>query len=48
MEFWLPLILGFLSSILASTGLWALIQNRLDRKDAKAKMLKGQIGRAHV
>lgn len=41
MEFWLPLILGFLSSILASTGLWALIQNRLDRKDAKAKMLKG-------
>lgn len=41
MEFWIPLIFSFLGSILASTGLWALIKSRIDRKDAKAKMLKG-------
>ena len=41
MEFWIPLIFGFLGSILASTGLWSLIQNRLNRKDKKSKMLKG-------
>lgn len=41
MEFWVPVIIGFFSSILASTGLWAFIKSRLDKKDAKAKMLKG-------
>ena len=41
MEFWVPLILGFISSILASTGLWSLIQNRLNHRDVRSKMLKG-------
>ena len=41
MEFWVPLIVSIICSILASTGLWALIQNRLNQKDIKSKMLKG-------
>lgn len=32
---------GFLGSILASTGLWTLIQKRMDKKDNKSKMLVG-------
>lgn len=41
MEFWITLIFGFLGSILASTGLWALIQKRIDKKDNRSKMLVG-------
>lgn len=45
MEFWATLIFGFIgsviASILASTGLWSLIQKKLDKKDAKSKMLRG-------
>ena len=41
MEFWAELIFGLICSICASTGLWAFIQNRRDRKDNKSKMLKG-------
>lgn len=41
MEFWLPLILSFLGSVLMSTGLWSIVQNVLNRKDTKSKMLKG-------
>jgi hypothetical protein len=41
MEFWITLIFSFIGSILASTGLWAFIQKRMDKKDNRSKMLVG-------
>lgn len=44
MEFWIGIIFSVLTSVLASSGLWAYIQSRRDKKDARNAML---IGLAH-
>lgn len=44
METWLQIILTVFSSVLASSGLWAYLTKRFERKDVKTKML---IGLAH-
>lgn len=44
MEFWIQIIGAIVASALASSGLWAFVQKRMDRKDAKTQML---IGLAH-
>lgn len=44
MEFWTQMIVTIVGSVLASSGLWAIILKCMDRKDAKTKLL---IGMAH-
>ena len=44
MGFWAQLILTIIASVLASSGLWTLIQKKMDKKDAKTELL---IGIAH-
>lgn len=41
MEPWLQVVLTVFSSVLASSGLWAFVAKRSDRKDVKTKMLVG-------
>lgn len=41
MEVWPQIILTVLSSVLASSGLWAYITKRLEKKDVKTEMLVG-------
>ena len=38
---YLQMFVTILCSVLASSGLWAYIQKRLDRRDAKTKMILG-------
>lgn len=40
-EFWVTLIFSLLGSVLASTGLWTLIQRKLEKKDSRSKMILG-------
>lgn len=44
MEPWFQIILTIFSSVLASSGLWAYIMKRSEKKDARTKIL---IGIAH-
>lgn len=44
MEVWQQIVLTVFSSVLASSGLWAYITKRLEKKDVKTEML---IGLAH-
>lgn len=44
MEPWLQIVLTVFSSVLASSGLWAFVMKRMERKDVKTEML---IGLAH-
>lgn len=44
MESWLQILLTIFSSVLASSGLWAYITKRLEKKDVKTQVL---IGLAH-
>lgn len=41
---WMQMIATIVCSVLASSGLWAIIAKRLDKKDAKTELL---IGIAH-
>lgn len=41
MEDWMQIVLTIFSSVLASSGLWAIIQKRMDAKDVKTQMLIG-------
>lgn len=41
MEPWLQIILTTITSVLASSGLWAYLTKRSERKDAKTEMLVG-------
>lgn len=41
MEFWVVTLVTLISSVLASTGLWALIQKSMEKKDSKSKMILG-------
>ena len=41
MESWLQVILTVFSSVLASSGLWAFIVKRAEKKDVKTQMLIG-------
>ena len=41
MEFWITALVTFLCAVFASTGFWALMQKRMDKKDNKTKMLIG-------
>lgn len=41
MPTWVQIVLTIFSSVIASSGLWALISRRLDRNDTKTKMLIG-------
>ena len=38
---WVEKAILIICSVLASSGLWAFIQSRLDRKDAKSRMILG-------
>lgn len=44
MKEWLEILLTIFSSVLASSGLWAYITKRLEKKDVKTQVL---IGLAH-
>lgn len=44
MNFWVQIIVTIVGSVLASSGLWAVIQKKMDRNDAKTQLL---IGMAH-
>lgn len=41
MEFWTEMTITIVCSVLASSGLWAIILKRMDRKDAKTELLMG-------
>ena len=41
MESWIQVVIAVFSSVLASSGLWAYIYRRAERKDVKSKMLVG-------
>ena len=41
MEQWFQILLTIFSSVLASSGLWAYITKRLEKKDGKTEMLIG-------
>ena len=41
MEFWIQIIAAIIASAVASSGLWAFVQKRMDRNDAKTRMLVG-------
>ena len=41
MEDWLKLVLTVLASCLASSGFWAFVQARREKKDARTQMLVG-------
>ena len=44
MDFWAQLIVTIVCSVLASSGLWALVSKRMDKNDSKTELL---IGIAH-
>lgn len=41
MEPWIQIVITVFSSVLASSGLWAFITKKTERKDTKTKMLVG-------
>jgi len=41
MESWLQILVAVFSSVLASSGLWAFIVKRVEKKDVKTQMLVG-------
>lgn len=41
MDLWLQILITIFSSVLASSGLWAYITRRLEKKDVKTEMLIG-------
>lgn len=41
MDGWMQILLTVFSSVLASSGLWAYITKRLEKKDVKTEMLIG-------
>lgn len=41
MEIWGQMIVTILCSVLASSGLWAIVLKRMDRNDAKTELLTG-------
>lgn len=41
MEPWFQILITVLSSVLASSGLWAYLTKRLEKKDVKTEMLIG-------
>lgn len=41
MPLWLQLVVTIFSAVLASSGLWAYIMKRSERKDSKTKLLLG-------
>lgn len=44
MDYWIQMIVTIVGSVLASSGLWAVILKRMEKKDAKTELL---IGIAH-
>lgn len=44
MEPWMQMVVTIISSVLASSGIWAIVLKRMERKDAKTELL---IGMAH-
>lgn len=45
MEFWLQIVITILTSVLASSGLWAFLGNRLEKSSAEREIL---IGIGHI
>ena len=41
METWLQIVITILSSVLASSGLWAYLSKKIENKDVKTEMLVG-------
>lgn len=55
MEIWAQHVITFLCAVLASSGFWAWIMKRSEKRDAGSKMLKGlghdrimTLGRAYI
>lgn len=44
MNFWTEMVVTIMCSVLASSGIWAVVAKQLDRRDAKTELL---IGIAH-
>lgn len=44
MDYWIQMIVTILCSVLASSGLWTIVQKKIDKKDARTELL---IGIAH-
>lgn len=38
---WLPMIVSIVVAAFGSTGLWSLVQKRMDKKDVRTRMLLG-------
>lgn len=38
---WLPIVVSIVAAAFGSTGLWQLIQRKLDKKDVRTRMLLG-------
>ena len=41
MEPWLQMFITIVGSVIASSGFWAYLQHKIDRKDGKTEMLVG-------
>lgn len=41
MEYWTQMVITIACSVLASSGMWAFLSKRLDRKDARTELLMG-------
>ena len=41
MDPWIQMIVTIVGSVLASSGLWAMVGKKLDRKDARTELLVG-------
>ena len=41
MPAWLQMVITIVCSVMASSGFWAYLMNRRDKKDAKTKMIRG-------
>lgn len=41
MPAWLQMVITIVCSVMASSGFWAYLMNRRDKKDAKTKMILG-------
>ena len=41
MEYWAQMVVTVMCSVLASSGMWAFLSKKLDRKDARTELLMG-------
>lgn len=41
MPIWIEIILAIFASVMSSSGVWLIIQKKMDKKDSRTKMLVG-------